>query len=110
MESTVEKKEENAQGLPHPLATPRFPTYQLPTSKDTPVNILLYGESGVGKTEFAVELAKHFKVLYLNAEKSLSTIQNHPLLKEIKPNLDIIDVSTWEEISNAFCYCCKDSC
>jgi len=105
MESTVEKKEKNApkgEAQPSPLAGNRFATYQLPPNKDILVNALIYAESGVGKTEFAVELAKHYKVLYLNAEKSLSTIQNHPLRKEIQPNLDIIDVSTWEEISNAF--------
>ena len=85
-----------------PVPTSRFPVYKLPPAKDIPINIWIFGESGVGKTEFAAELAIHGPVLYLNAEKSLNKIRHHPLVKEIAPNLDIINVSTWEEIQNAF--------
>ena len=47
--------------------------------KGNPVKVVIYGDSGVGKTELASKLAKHWNIIVLDLDNSLETYQKLPV-------------------------------
>jgi hypothetical protein len=87
---------QNAQGL-----TIKKPTRDIRTAN---LKIGLYGKSGVGKTWAALGIAKHFKTFLIFSERSDTSIRSHPDFDLIEPNLEYVDVYSWEDTKKAFEY------
>lgn len=74
-----------------------LPIYQLNSKKPT-VNIMVYGEPGVGKTTLAATAASHpdmGKVLVLNVEGGLLSIRNNP-------NVEAIDIESAAQLEKIY--------
>jgi len=63
-----------------------LPTPKAPDASDVFMRILLYGESGVGKTLFAASAARHpdlYPVLYINFDDGMTSIVHIDGIKEV---------------------------
>ena len=90
--------------MPEQTAThPRV--FQLdPTPKKLKIKMALHGASGVGKTRLASDIARHFKTFYMSSEKSEATFYSNPNFDQIRENLDLMHLSSWSDVQEAFGY------
>jgi phage nucleotide-binding protein len=72
--------------------------------KDEKHKILIYGKTGVGKTRFASDLATKFRVFMMCSELKRTSIISNPNFPAIKPNLDVWDALSWDDVKEGFNY------
>jgi hypothetical protein len=73
-------------------------------TKDLKIKMGIHGRSGVGKTRFALGLAKHKKVFLIFSEKSETSIVRYPEFDLIEKNLEYVEVNSWLDVKLAFDY------
>lgn len=91
--------------VPQGATRPAYPqVYRMDeTTTDLHIKMLVHGESGIGKTWLALELARYFETLLVFSERSRSAIKSHPHFSEIRKKLHIMDCHSWSDVMY-----CKD--
>ena len=74
------------------------------TDKKTSLKALLYGESGVGKTVLAMQMAQVItppdrRIIFIDSYQGWATLNNHPALKQRAARLSISGISQFEALA-----------
>ncbi len=94
------------QEVAQPAAQPVRPgIYKLDASpRKLKVKMGIHGKAGVGKTRLASDIARFFKTFVMTSEFGTASIVSNPNFPEIQPNLDLKDITSWEDTKSAFEY------